>query len=81
MRKKRALSVEEEGALSRVLGMTAVSLGVLEKEEAEAEAKMVAEAKSKGGDKTTLPFEPSRLVVSWDSSIHPLYPALKVKRK
>lgn len=83
----RALSEEEEGALSRVLGMTAVSLGVLEKEELEAEEKLLLRAKkgrNNEGAATPNPPSapaPSPLLVSWDCSIHALYPALRVKRK
>ena len=82
----RALSREEEQALSRVLGMTAVSLGVLEKEELEAEErrrKAAAEQKKKRRNKA-VPEPPSSsplpLVVSWDCSVHALYPALRVSR-
>lgn len=84
----RALSEEEEGALSRVLGMTAVSLGVLEKEELEAEEELLLLRAKRGRndegaaapDPPSAPA-PSPLLVSWDCSIHALYPALRVKRK
>ena len=75
-----------------MLGMTAVSLGVLEKEELEAEEELRAKVggggrKNSGGAAAAAAAAaapeppPSPLLVSWDCSIHPLYPALRVKRK
>jgi len=75
----RAVSAEEEGALARVLGMTAVSLGVLEREEQQAEEEL---ARRLGSSSSAAAAAcPSPLVVSWDCSIHPLFPALRVMRR